>query len=118
MSIETMMTLGVAGVIFVAALLVLGILTLVTRLSMLVLRPAARGTSSLARRHAPTVRATLVTWGERLATDVRERLVPAIRERVVPAVRERVVPPVRRWFTGDEKLRPALAPVRHRHPRP
>ena len=147
MSIETMMTLGVAGVIFVSALLILGILTLVTRLTLLIMKPAARGTTSMVRRYGPTVTAAWVDWtdriddyidekagpatraalarsADRVAADYRDRLVPAVRDRLVPsargglaALRERVVPVVHEWFTGDDDLHPALSAARHRHRR-
>lgn len=147
MSIETMMTLGVAGVIFVSALLILGALTLITRLSMLILRPTARGTTTMVRRHAPTVAAVAAAWtdrletyideqagpatraalarsAERVATDYREKLVPAVRDRIVPTAREslteareKALPAVREWFTGSDDLHPALTPARHRHRR-
>jgi hypothetical protein len=65
MSIETMMTLGLAAAIFVTALLLLGMLTIVTRLTAFILRPAARGGYTLAKRYAPVARAGLVTFWER-----------------------------------------------------
>lgn len=65
MSVETLMTLGLAAAIFATALVLLGLLTLVTRVTMFVLRPAARGSYSLARRYAPVARRRLVTFWER-----------------------------------------------------
>jgi len=67
MSVETMMTLALAGVILVSALVILGILTLLTRITMFVLRPAAREGYVLARRHAPTAAAGLAAFWERTA---------------------------------------------------
>lgn len=65
MSIETLMTLGLAAVIFLIGLLLLGILTTVTRLTLFVLRPAARGGYSLTRRYAPVAAARLAAFWER-----------------------------------------------------
>jgi hypothetical protein len=65
MSIETMMMLGLTAVIFVISLLLLGFLTILTRLSMFVMRHAAVGGYALTRRYAPVARAGLVTFWER-----------------------------------------------------
>jgi hypothetical protein len=70
-SIETMVTLVLAAAIFVTALLLLGILTVATRLAMFVLRPAARGGYGLSRRYAPVAAAGLVAFWRRTSPAIQ-----------------------------------------------
>jgi hypothetical protein len=125
MSIETMMTLGLAGLIFLLALVTLGVLTLVTRVAMLVLRPAARGGYSLARRHAPAISAGAIAVRDRAAAGA-----PVLRDRVAAALvmasakikswwTTTVVPSVRSWFIGGQAMGSTiLVPVRNRSRHP